>query len=300
MKLHKQNKIHKQNNINFVLFLSYILDLTLAVSITLLANIFLLQYIFIKPIYILIFVTIAYYFISYSFFRGTTFGKSFFDVSIKLKTGKTIPVKTLIKRELLFKFGFFGVTPILIMFIFGWCNPNILLAYVTIFNIIIAIIYWAIKKELWWNSFANSKYTRYSFSNKQGIKKYVVFTIFIGLVYVLLLVNNNFRNKTKQSFLGFNIPFKKNEYPINDNVAPYIDFLKNSDLESPKDYILHLFEKNDIVILSEANHLEDTQWEMIYSLVSDSFFIKNVGTIFTEYGNVKNQSRVNSFLQKKI
>jgi hypothetical protein len=299
MKQHKQNKVHKQNNINFVLFLSRIFDLTITFSITLLTNLLLLHWLFIKPIYIFIFITISYYLISYIFFRKT-FGKFFYGISITLKSDKTISLKTILKRELLFKYVFFSVIPILLMIFLGWNDVGVILTYIVILNFIISIIYYFIKRELWWNSFAKTKYIKGCSSTKNMLKKYLGFITFVSLVYVFLLVNNNSNNNTQQSFLGFNYPFKKNEYPINEQVRPYINFLSVNKLQSAKNYILSLFEKNDIVVLSEANHLESTQWEMIYSLVSDSVFVNRVGNIFTEYGNVKNQPKVDNFLHTKF
>lgn len=295
-KLNKQNKVL---SINLVLFLSYLLDLTITYSITVLTNLLLLNWLFIEPIYIFIFIFILYYSISYIFFKKT-FGKFFYDISITLKNDKTISLKTILNRELLFKYVFFSVIPILLMIFFGWSDINVIITHVVIFNVIISIVFLLIKRELWWNNFAKTKYIRSYSSTKNVLEKYLVFILFVSLVYVILIANNNYNNQTKQSFLGFNFPFKKNEYPNNKLVSPYIDFLTTNTLQSPKEYILSLFEKNDIVILSEANHLEDTQWEMISSVVSDSIFIKKVGNIFTEYGNIKNQFKVDSFLHTKF
>jgi len=74
---------------------------------------------------------------------------------------------------------------------------------------------------------------------------------------------------------------QKKEY--NKELQPYVNFL-NKDHQKAKDYVLDLFEKNDIVILGERDHRENTQYDFIKELVTDPRFIKNVGNIFTEVG----------------
>jgi hypothetical protein len=48
--------------------------------------------------------------------------------------------------------------------------------------------------------------------------------------------------------------------------------------------------------LCENLHGEDTQWEMIFDIISDDYFINHVGNIFTEYGCAKDQTKVDTFL----
>ncbi|MBE9469146.1 MAG: hypothetical protein IMY72_12610 [Bacteroidetes bacterium] len=295
-KIRKKTNFHDKNKITFVLFLSWIIDLTIVFSITLLVEFFLFQWIFIKYIFIFLIVSCLYYLASY-IIANKTFGKFFFGISISLKSKKTMPLEAVLKRELLFKFGLSFLIPLLLMIALGWNDVNMLMIFITIFNIIIAIVYYSCKKELWWNKFANTKYTRKNLSKKNVLIKYAVLLFFLGFVYVNILVNNNYENNTTQNFLGFNFPFKKNGYPNNTNVKTYIDFLSINKLQNPKNYILSLFEKNDIVILCESNHLEDTQWDLIYSVVRDSLFINKIGNVFTEYGNTKNQSKVTTFLR---
>ena len=71
---------------------------------------------------------------------------------------------------------------------------------------------------------------------------------------------------------------KKN---YNAKITSYVEFIENNN-KSAKEYILDLFDKNDIVILCERYHSENTQYELIMDIVSDSRFIKNVGNIFFE------------------
>lgn len=71
-------------------------------------------------------------------------------------------------------------------------------------------------------------------------------------------------------------------------VAEYTDFLK-LEHQSPIDYILGLFEDNDIIILGERDHRDTTQYDLILEIIKDKRFIENIGHVYTEVG-VVNQS----------
>jgi len=66
-------------------------------------------------------------------------------------------------------------------------------------------------------------------------------------------------------------------------ITGYVRFLEQQH-QSPVDYILGLFEKNDLVVVCERAHAEVTQYDLIYTLVSDPRFQKQVRNIFTEVG----------------
>ena len=83
---------------------------------------------------------------------------------------------------------------------------------------------------------------------------------------------------------------------IDEKVAGYTQFLSMQNT-SAKDYVLGLFEKYDIVVLCERNHLEMTQYDLIYDIVSDQRFIDNVGHIFMEVGISNIADTLNSFLR---
>lgn len=77
-------------------------------------------------------------------------------------------------------------------------------------------------------------------------------------------------------------------------IAPYVNFLATHQT-NPVDYVMHLFDKYDIVIIAERDHRETTQWDFIYDLVSDPRFINRVGNMFTEYGSVYLQPQLEAF-----
>ncbi|MFH1118315.1 MAG: hypothetical protein V1775_00735 [Bacteroidota bacterium] len=81
-------------------------------------------------------------------------------------------------------------------------------------------------------------------------------------------------------------------------IARYVEFLNNNK-KPAKDYILDLFEKNDLVILCERYHSENTQYELIMDVVSDPRFIKNVGNIFFETGMRTLNPELNDFVHSE-
>jgi len=81
-----------------------------------------------------------------------------------------------------------------------------------------------------------------------------------------------------------------------DDIKPYVDFLTSESFLSPKEYVLGCFDDNDIVILSERDHREFTQYEMIVDIVQDKRF---TGNIYTEVGVFNSEKRINAFLQQE-
>jgi hypothetical protein len=151
-----------------------------------------------------------------------------------------------------------------------------------------------IKKTLW------AYLAKISYTIKTSKLKFVFYKIIslyfvIVIGFLVLTFLNNRNHKNDDVLFGFNFPYEHKKYPHKNRVEPYVDFLKNQSL-SPKEYILSLFKDKDIVILQETYHGESTQWELISEIVSDTFFIKNVGHIFTEYGSAIHQNKIDRFL----
>lgn len=113
--------------------------------------------------------------------------------------------------------------------------------------------------------------------------------------FVFLLIHNNSRKLSEQKLFGFEYPFRLIERPADKKVQPYLDYLRQQQ-SSPKDYVLSLFEDYDIVILEEGRHGNLREWDLIYDIVTDDYFVKNVGTIFTEYGGSRYQEAVDTLL----
>ena len=81
-------------------------------------------------------------------------------------------------------------------------------------------------------------------------------------------------------------------------IEQYVSFLKNENTTA-KDYVLSLFESNDIVILCERDHRELTQYKLFLEIIRDQYFIDNVGIVFTEVGARNLNPELNIFLQNK-
>jgi hypothetical protein len=64
-------------------------------------------------------------------------------------------------------------------------------------------------------------------------------------------------------------------------IKPYIEFLKTQH-STAEDYIISLFDKNDVVILCERLHPELTQYDLVLNVCRNPKFIKNVGNVFIE------------------
>jgi hypothetical protein len=69
----------------------------------------------------------------------------------------------------------------------------------------------------------------------------------------------------------------------NPAISRYVAFLKEQK-QAPADYILALFQTNDLVVLCERNHAEVTQYDMILEVARDPRFQKEVRHVFTEIG----------------
>ena len=85
----------------------------------------------------------------------------------------------------------------------------------------------------------------------------------------------------------------------NSEIKPYVDYLKNTEKKSAKDYILQQFQEHDIVILCERHHSEISQYELIKEVLSDDYFKENVKNVFTENGVINLQPEITDFLKLK-
>jgi hypothetical protein len=82
----------------------------------------------------------------------------------------------------------------------------------------------------------------------------------------------------------------------NNSIKDFVDFLKQDNLLSPKEYIFDLYMENDIVILTERHHADITQYELIIDVLKDERFN---GNLYTEIGTVHLIKAINNFLKKE-
>ncbi len=81
-------------------------------------------------------------------------------------------------------------------------------------------------------------------------------------------------------------------------IKPYVEFLKTQNT-SAKDYLISLFDRYDIVIFSERNHEEHTQYELVREVFADPRFIEKSGHIFMEMGGSNYDKPINDYLHAK-
>ncbi len=79
-------------------------------------------------------------------------------------------------------------------------------------------------------------------------------------------------------------------------IAPYVDFIKAHQQTSAKDYILHLFDSHDFVIICERDHRDISQYHLYQEIIADPYFIHEVGNVFMEIGVKNSQERVRNFI----
>ena len=82
----------------------------------------------------------------------------------------------------------------------------------------------------------------------------------------------------------------------NDSIKPFVDFLSGKTFLSPKEYVLKSFEEKDIIVLSERDHREFKQYEMIVDIIKDKRF---TGNVYTEVGVFNSGKQINDFLLKE-
>ncbi len=87
--------------------------------------------------------------------------------------------------------------------------------------------------------------------------------------------------------------FFSQETKIKPELKPYVDFLQQNKFLSAKDFILKKFETKDIVIISERDHRDFTQYDVYFDIIKDPNF---KGNVFTENGSFNNYQRINKFL----
>jgi hypothetical protein len=225
-----------------------------------------------------------------------TVGKYLMGIKLSQKNDKKLSLFVIFKREIS-KFGIGFWLPFgIFYYLFDWSfNTYANVLRILAIDSIVLIVYYLFKGELYWDTIAKTCKQKIYLSYKNKYLTTFMLIGFFALSYLVLVLYNNINNPAQEKLLGFKIPFKRIEYPNNAKVLPYQHFLEKH-RQDPKEYLLGLFDKYDIVILCENLHTEDTQWDFIYEVISDPRFVHQVGNIFTEYGFAKKQDKIDSFM----
>ena len=271
------------------LIFANIIDFSVILLITLLID-YVLQPLLYYDIFVLLFVIFAVYNIISCLFVGVTFGKWCFG--IKLNTSN----RTAIVKYIFAKIACVLVFPVVLFRCLGIIDPYALFMNIVFCFLFFQIFSFTITNKTIWAYFSKSAYVFQNPNLKLIFYKLLCLFLFIIIGLFSIKYNNNkiYANE-KGSILGFNYPFEFKKYLNDEKMQPYINFLSIQN-HSPKEYILKLFERYDIVVLQETWHGESTQWDLIFDIVSDTAFINNVGNIFSEYGYVGQQQKLNVYL----
>ena len=137
---------------------------------------------------------------------------------------------------------------------------------------------------------------KFLFINSGRKNKLLLIGVNIFLYLLVILLNN--AHDSKYSFLGIKYYPYNIHLNVDKNIKRKIDFI-NKNSTSAKDYIINLFDKYDVVVLGERLHFENTQWDLIYDIVSDKRFIEQSGNIFTELGSDQYQYLADEYFKTK-
>ena len=240
----------------------------------------------------LLYIVIFVYLLVSALLNGKTFGKQLFQLQLEKSS-----VRSLLIRELVFKFGLVLVVPFLILSLLF----NITSTYATFLWSLglggfAMVLYYAKNGCLWWTKLTDARFETQHNSRKQRLIAAVTCFFVICMCFeVSRHVNNNHQDNDMVT-LGFEYPLDY-QIPSRLDVCEYSQFLQDSSILSAKDYVLSLFKKYDVVIIGETYHGEKTQWDFFFDIVSDKYFIDNVGVVFTEYGSAIHQNKVDDFLK---
>lgn len=287
------NGKHILINHTFLSLSALVIDLGLVMTASLLLDYLIQRIIYVQFFYIL-FITLFLYHLAAGLMNGNTFGKYYLGIKI-IGTHTTADRKRILKREVIYKFGISVLIPYLLLYLLGIVNPYHIFLDILVIAGFFLILFYSYKGQMWWSYLAETNKLIKPLSTTKTIITFLVLLLIIGSSYTCIKNINNSQHDGKVKVLGFHFPFKFPEYPNSKVVDNYTEFMSKQS-QSPKDYIIGLFEKYDIVIICETYHGESTQWEMIYDVVSDKRFVENVGNIFTEYGSAAHQDKIDKFL----
>ena len=228
--------------------------------------------------------------------KGRTFGQALAGIRVEKKNGGRRSVLNILLREAL-KVALLLVIPLFLYYLSEWfmINHYLMLLIIIIYLVLLLLSGLVFRRFLWSQICGTVKL------EGDSCKRTWAWTVplaCLAFMFFFLMIYNNIGNPGDTKICGYNYPFKFLERPYGKKVKPYADFL-DSVQQSPKEYVLSLFEKYDMVVLEEGTHDAIPEWDLIYDIVTDDYFVKNVGTIFTEYGSFHFQDDMDTLLRKK-
>lgn len=268
---------------------STLIDLAIIYCISILLQALIWKFTFVDLWNIFTAIFILYYFVAYLTLKGRTPAKILTGLKITANQSNNNPFKNIFLREIILK----GISGILIpafilKIIFPIWSPLFTILILAVI-LLLSLIFLVVLKNTWRELLSKIR-TEKAIILQRSIKNYTFVSVTFLMATALIIIIYPFYSKKEQFATSF---YPK--YPITDETTKYAYFVKNN-TENPVDYIFHLFNQYDIVVLSERYHPEYTQYEFISKLLNDKRFIKNVGNIFTETGSVSFQDTLNTYL----
>lgn len=275
---------------------SSIIDLGVIYSIAYVLHTLLLKFIYPDFFNILILVFILYQVLSL-FFEGRGFGKVLVGISYDLSSDRKSFIRK-IRLSIILKIEVFVVIPYLIMYFLDIRDPYAVFMNIIIFSSYLSLVFFILLKDKVWDKLAGIS-SIYSFDSvRKKVYAYLSLSLIIVFMFLISMSINNKTQENNDKLLGFNFPYLSAENNNYNAYKEHSDWLEIQTL-SPKDYILDLYKRYDVVIIHEKFHGESSQWDFISEIVMDTFFINNVGVVFTEYGSIEHQDRLDGFLNTK-
>ncbi len=266
-----------------------IVDLSIIIIISTISYLGYMKFEYISYYIVFLIIAILYSTITTIVFK-TTIGNILFGIKFLFPKEKNQYLIILIRE---FVKWFPAIIGFIILYVLHYENSLFNIIFILLLYFTSHLISKLATGKPWWNLISGIN----KINSEVPIRSKIIYSISIFLFFIFSYIiasnlNNNYPSKVK--FSGFNFYTYNVHYPQNQNVRNKIAFIKNINT-TPKDYIFQLFKKNDIVVLCERYHPEMTQWDFIYDVVSDPWFIKNVGHVFTEYGASNYQDTVDKY-----
>ncbi|MFC1542212.1 RDD family protein, partial [Candidatus Latescibacterota bacterium] len=220
--------------------------------------------------------------------RGQTIGKMLLGIRVSAKTGAKLSLRSALAREVLGKWGITVVMPVVLgraLVGQAWV-PTLYDMLILLPVLLLLLIYYLITKQTWYDRLAGTNVTRVTAPVGR------VWPVFVTLIVAAIL---GLGTKAMELKVQEWIPCRLAIYRSMRSTEPYTAFLKQGQAV-PVDYLVGLFDKYDVVVLSERLHPEGSQWEFIYEVVKDPEFVEKVGNVFTEYGQVEMQAYLDDFM----
>jgi hypothetical protein len=94
------------------------------------------------------------------------------------------------------------------------------------------------------------------------------------------------------------LPARLGLFQCSRSVKPFNNYL-NTQHTAATEYILELFDNNDLVVLCERGHPEMKQYDFIHELISHPEFSTKVGNVFSELGQKGKQKTLDKFMSSE-